>query len=251
MSTRERVEQAEAFILLAKHYAKVKKQGDSSFVKNIRLEAMMPYVRGEKTVFFRASTYKEILEAVKFAELFDLKPVILGGGEAWKCAESLAKKEIPVIVTEVFTIPRSRFERFDAFYTNASRLEDAGVLFCIATRRRAVRTAAPYPSRVRRRTWSVGRGWPPVNHHRRGQNLGCRQRNRIPRARQDRRYYHHDGQSDAGGHTYCRELSRGSTRRAHEPARRKLRAFLWRGRSQSWNRRPNLEDLLRCGFHCA
>ncbi len=130
---RERVEDTEAFMRLAQHYAKVKATSEVPLATDIRLNAMVPYVRGEKTVFFRADTYKRILEAVNFAEVFGLKAAILGGGEAWKCAELLAEKEIPVIVTDVFTIPRSRFERFDAFYTNAAKLEDAGVLFCIAT----------------------------------------------------------------------------------------------------------------------
>ncbi len=130
---RERVEDTEAFMRLAQHYAKVKATSEVPLATDIRLNAMVPYVRGEKTVFFRADTYKRILEAVNFAEVFGLKAAILGGGEAWKCAELLAEKEIPVIVTDVFTIPRSRFERFDAFYTNAAKLEEAGVLFCIAT----------------------------------------------------------------------------------------------------------------------
>jgi len=130
---RNQVEETEAFLRLAQHYAKIKETSDLPFATDIRLDAMLPYVRGEKTVFFRASTYKKILEALNFAETFGLKPVILGGGEAWKCAALLAEKKVPVILTDVFTIPRSRFERFDAFYTNAAKLEEAGVLFCIAT----------------------------------------------------------------------------------------------------------------------
>ena len=42
------------------------------------------------------------------------------------------QKEIPVIVTTIFTQPTSPFDRFDDFYANAGRLEAAGVEFCIA-----------------------------------------------------------------------------------------------------------------------
>lgn len=130
---RARIEDTEAFIRRAQHYAKVAGLDRSSMVRDLRLEAMIPYVRGEKTVFFRANTYKRILEAVNFAEIFGLRPVILGGGEAWKCAEMLAAKEIPVIITNVFSVPNNRFHPFDSYYTNAAALEAAGVLFCIAT----------------------------------------------------------------------------------------------------------------------
>jgi imidazolonepropionase-like amidohydrolase len=95
-------------------------------------EAMTPYLRAEKKVLFRANSYKDILQAVRFAEHYGLRAVILGGGEAWKVAEELARKEIPVIVTTVFTRPTGPFERFDDFYANAGRLEAAGVEFCIA-----------------------------------------------------------------------------------------------------------------------
>ncbi|MDA1273498.1 MAG: amidohydrolase family protein [Verrucomicrobia bacterium] len=123
----------EAFFRRARHYAMVRDLKGSRFVKDIRLEAMAPYVTKSKPIFFRASSYKEILEAIRFGEVFELKTVILGGGEAWKCADKLAEKGIPVILTEVFSVPDDRFERWDSFYTNAGKLEKAGVLFCIAT----------------------------------------------------------------------------------------------------------------------
>ena len=124
----------EAYFDRSRHYAEVTsgKAADPA-VRDLGLEAMRPYVTGGKPVFFRASSYKEIQEALRFAEVFGLKPVILGGGEAWKCASQLASHNIPVILTEVFSIPNSRFEPWDSCYANAAALERAGVLFCIAT----------------------------------------------------------------------------------------------------------------------
>ena len=128
----KKMEETEAFIRRAQLYAK-SRPGRTESGHNIRLEAMIPYVTGKSSVFFRANTYKEILSALHFAEAFKLKAVILGGADAWKCADTLAENNIPVILTQVFRIPRSPHERYDAYYTNAARLEKAGVLFAIAS----------------------------------------------------------------------------------------------------------------------
>jgi imidazolonepropionase-like amidohydrolase len=128
----KKMEATEAFIRRAQLYAK-SRPGKSEPGHSLRLEAMIPYVTGEKPVFFRANTYKEIRSALRFAEAFQLKAVILGGADAWKCADTLAEKDIPVIVTQIFRIPASPHERYDAYYKNPAKLEQAGVLFAIAS----------------------------------------------------------------------------------------------------------------------
>ncbi|MCF7762594.1 MAG: amidohydrolase family protein [Verrucomicrobia bacterium] len=124
----------EAYFDRARHYAEVTSgNATAPAVRDLGLEAMRPYVTGGKPVFFRANSFKEIQEALRFAQVFELKPVILGGGEAWKCASQLASRNIPVILTEVFAVPDNQFEPWNSGYANAAALERAGVLFCIAT----------------------------------------------------------------------------------------------------------------------
>ncbi|MCH7959600.1 MAG: amidohydrolase family protein [Candidatus Hydrogenedentes bacterium] len=131
---REVFEKIEAFFEEARHYAKVAELGQGGTASDVRLASMRPYVLGEKPVFFRANTYKEILEAIRFSEVFALDPVIVGGADAWKCAEVLADKDIPVIVSSVFRQP-TYYEPWDAYYANAAKLEAAGVRFCISSRK--------------------------------------------------------------------------------------------------------------------
>lgn len=132
------IAKTEAYLREALHYANLVAAGKNP-TTHIRYDAMIPYVTGQKSVFFRAQTYKEILQVLKFAEAFALKPVILGGGEAWKLADTLAEKNIPVVVDSVFDLPFSgyggtdSYERFNAFYENPAKLEAAGVLFAIAS----------------------------------------------------------------------------------------------------------------------
>lgn len=126
----------------ARHYSEVKQLGVDGLPTDLRFEAMTPYVRGEKPVYFFANSYKNILEVVRFSETFGLKAVIVGGGEAWKCAETLARKNIPVIVTSVYGYPSGEYDLYDAYYANPAKLEAAGVLFAIAS------DSSPYARRI-------------------------------------------------------------------------------------------------------
>lgn len=98
-----------------------------------RFDAMVPYVTGRKPVFFVAGEYKAILEVLLFAAQLELRPVILGGRDAWKAADLLAARNVPVIYDAVFQSPRDA-ECWDANYRALSIMAAAGVKFCCATR---------------------------------------------------------------------------------------------------------------------
>ncbi len=100
---------------------------------NIVFESMVPYVRGERPVIFRAEREAEIRGAIKFAEEMKLKPIILGGNDAWKVATLLKEKNVPVILTGVFSLPMREDDAYDTLYENAAKLKQAGVLFAIST----------------------------------------------------------------------------------------------------------------------
>lgn len=105
-----------------------------------RYDALAPYVLGEKPVLFSANGYKAILEALLFADELGLKPIILGGRDAWKLADVLARRNVPVIFDGTFSSPDGvptvpgASEPWDAQYRAAGVLARAGVRFCIANR---------------------------------------------------------------------------------------------------------------------
>jgi len=101
--------------------------------RNVVLEPLVPYVRGEQPVIFRADREAEIRGAIRFAEELKLKPIILGGNDAWKVASLLKEKNIPVILTGIFSLPGREDDAYDALYENPSKLQQAGVRFCIST----------------------------------------------------------------------------------------------------------------------
>jgi imidazolonepropionase-like amidohydrolase len=101
--------------------------------RNVVLEPLVPYVRGELPVIFRADREAEIRGAIRFAEEMKLKPIILGGNDAWKVASLLKEKNVPVILTGVFSLPSREDDTYDALYENPAKLQQAGVRFCIST----------------------------------------------------------------------------------------------------------------------
>jgi phosphoglycolate phosphatase-like HAD superfamily hydrolase len=101
--------------------------------QNVVLDALVPYVRGQQPVIFRAEREAEIRGAIRFAEEMKLKPIILGGNDAWKVASLLKEKNVPVILTGVLSLPVREDDAYDTLYENPAKLQQAGVLFAIST----------------------------------------------------------------------------------------------------------------------
>ena len=125
---------------------------------------------GETRVFFRAQDANDIRRALDLASFAGFEPVIVGGREAWKVAELLAERDVPVLATTDYPEPE-RWEpessdsvqaatlppevqrekrRVENAYRNAARLHEAGVRFALTTGdgdadlREGVRTAIEY-----------------------------------------------------------------------------------------------------------
>lgn len=101
--------------------------------QNVVLDALVPYVRGQQPVIFRAEREAEIRGAIRFAEEMKLKPIILGGNDAWKVASLLKEKNVPVILTGVFSLPVREDDAYDTLFESPAKLQEAGVLFAIST----------------------------------------------------------------------------------------------------------------------
>jgi len=100
---------------------------------NIVLASLAPYVRGERPVIFRADREQEIRGSIRFAEEMHLRPIIMGGSEAWKITDFLKTHNVPVILTSILDLPLREDDPYDTNYSSAGRLQQAGVRFCIST----------------------------------------------------------------------------------------------------------------------
>jgi imidazolonepropionase-like amidohydrolase len=101
--------------------------------RDLVLEALVPYARGEKPVILRAEREAEIRSALRFAEDLKLKPIILGGNDAAKVVNLLKEKNVPVILTGIFSLPMREDDPYDILYATAAKLHQGGVRFCISS----------------------------------------------------------------------------------------------------------------------
>lgn len=125
----EKIFEIEEYIREAQRFAKSNATAAEGAIDDLRLAAMTPYVRGEKPVMFIADSYKQILQALQFADRFNMKAIITGGREAWKAAEALKNAGASVVLTDVFGYPVHEFEPFDGAFACAAKLNAAGVPF--------------------------------------------------------------------------------------------------------------------------
>jgi hypothetical protein len=88
-------------------------------------EALTHYLMGGRVVF-QVDRAADILSVVALAERNGMKPIILGGDEAWLVAKELAKADVPVILNPLDDLPLD-FDRLASTLENAARLHRAGV----------------------------------------------------------------------------------------------------------------------------
>lgn len=100
--------------------------------RDFKLESLVPVLTGDLYLVLRANRQDDILTALRIAEEFGIKIVINHGAEAYKVADKLAQKNIPVLVGPV----ESYFQRIEtrgALYENVVKLHKAGVKIAFQT----------------------------------------------------------------------------------------------------------------------
>ena len=100
--------------------------------KDLRWEAMVPVLDGATPLFVHADNAVQIREALEFAKREQLRIVLVGGVDAWRFADTLKARDVPVILGSAHNLPLRRWESYDTIYANAGKLAKAGVRFAIA-----------------------------------------------------------------------------------------------------------------------
>ncbi len=109
------------------------------------LEAMVPAVTGKMPVFFRTRTERDIRTLLMFLDQFpQVKAVIVGGDQAFRVAEELAKRHIPVVVGSELRPTMDRDDPISAGWENARILHAAGVKVAFTTQDYANVRNLPY-----------------------------------------------------------------------------------------------------------
>ena len=95
------------------------------------LEALGPVVRGELPLAILANRASDLLAAMRLADEFHLKLILMGAADGWKVAGEIAAHKVPVVVKPLTDIPS--FDALGATLENAARLAKAGVTVVLSS----------------------------------------------------------------------------------------------------------------------
>ncbi len=98
---------------------------------DLRLEAVIPVLKGERALFVHANELKQIESALNWSATENLRIVVVGGQDAWRVAARLKERDIPVICGSPTEFPLRRGDAYDSAFALAGKLHAAGVRFCI------------------------------------------------------------------------------------------------------------------------
>jgi imidazolonepropionase-like amidohydrolase len=112
----------------ARHYAQAMGHaGPADYSRDLKLEALVPVVRGQLPLLIFADRSREIRNAIEFCDKQNLKMILAGGSEAYKLKDLLRSRSIPVILRPVLTLPLNEDDPYDRLLSQPAELSSAGV----------------------------------------------------------------------------------------------------------------------------
>ena len=118
----------------ARHYALALGHGGATdYHRDLKLEALVPVMRGELPVLVFANRARDIRNAVEFCDKQKLKMILAGGAEAYKMKDLLRSKSIPVILGPTLSSPDDEDDPYDRLLSQPAELSAAGVTFAFGS----------------------------------------------------------------------------------------------------------------------
>jgi len=111
---------------------KEKKSPPMAPKRDLKLEALIPYLDGKKTVVLAADNPSDLETIVSFANEFHLKFVLNHISHSQPVLDYVASLHVPVIVGPIYEAPKED-ERYDAVYSLPAQLYKRGVKIAFAT----------------------------------------------------------------------------------------------------------------------
>lgn len=112
----------------ARHYAQVQEHSPSvRYDRDVKLEALVPVVRGDLPLLVFADRARDIRKAVEYCDKQQLRMILAGGTEAWKVKDLLRSKNIPVVLRPTLTLPGEEDDPYDRLLTQPAELAASGV----------------------------------------------------------------------------------------------------------------------------
>jgi imidazolonepropionase-like amidohydrolase len=112
--------------------AKDKKPEPTPPKRDLKLEALLPYLEGKKTIVLAAESPSDLQTAVSLANEFKLKFVLNHISHSQPVLDYVASLKVPVIVGPIYEAPKED-ERYDTVYSLPAQLYKRGVKIAFAS----------------------------------------------------------------------------------------------------------------------
>ena len=100
--------------------------------RDLKLEALLPYLQGKKPIVLAAEEANDLQTAVSLAREFNLKFVLDHISKSQSILDYVAGLKVPVIVGPIYEDPKP-YERYDAVYSLPAQLYKRGVRIVFAS----------------------------------------------------------------------------------------------------------------------
>ena len=132
-TTKENEKYNESITILKRFFTKANSYAKSSNLMDLRMESMKGLFNGNKTLYIHANNSSDMLDAISFTNKFSVKKtVIVGAEDALKIIDELKENNISLILNRVHRLPSKVGSPVDEPFTQAAKLQEAGILFCLS-----------------------------------------------------------------------------------------------------------------------
>ena len=135
--------------------AKEKDKAGNPPKRDLKLEALLPYLHGKKPVVLAAEQPNDLLTALELANEFHLKIILNHVTHSASLLDKIAATGLPVIIGPIYEQPKDS-ERYDAVYSMPAQLAKRGVKIAFASYDSHQARNLPYAA-----GYAVGFGLPP------------------------------------------------------------------------------------------
>lgn len=124
----QEIEELNIFLRQAKAYCAAGRSGATQ----LKLAAMCDVFKGKTKAYFHVDEARDIQAVVTLAKEHGMKPVIVGGTEAYLVADFLKKEGVTVVLSSTQALPSGEDEDIDQAFKAPAQLAAAGVPFVIS-----------------------------------------------------------------------------------------------------------------------
>lgn len=103
------------------------------FVRDLKLEAMLPVLEGKEPILITANRARDIKESIEWATKQKVKMILIGAIESYKVTKEIKDANIPVILGPTLALPTEEDEGYDGAFTTPLALQKAGIKFAFAS----------------------------------------------------------------------------------------------------------------------